>query len=77
MKQLKNYFLLCTNICIANLFSNDDTSSSKDVEVSTLEELNKRMIAKFDKLKRSSELEVKKIEAISFHSETISKNSIH
>ena len=41
IETIKKLFLLCTNICIANLFSNDDTSSSKDVEVSTLEELNK------------------------------------
>ena len=56
----KRLFAICTNICIANLFNQDDTNS-KEIQITTLEDLNKMMIKKFKSSKTSSESEKKKL----------------
>ena len=56
----KRLFAICTNICIANLFTQNDVDS-KEIQITTLEDLNKMMIKKFKTSRTSSESEKKKI----------------
>lgn len=57
---LKRLFLICTNICIANLF-NQPEEKGKELKVTTLEELNKMMINKFKTAKNKAETSKKKL----------------
>lgn len=57
---LKRLFLICTNICIANLF-NQVEEKGKELKVTTLEEMNKMMINKFKTAKNKAETSKKKL----------------
>jgi SNF2 family DNA or RNA helicase len=60
MNSIKRLFMICTNICIANLFNQADTKS-KEIQITTLEDLNKMMIKKFTSSKNAVEKEKKKL----------------
>lgn len=57
---IKRLFMICTNICVANLFNQVDTNS-KEIQITTLEDLNKMMIKKFTSSKNIAEKEKKKL----------------